>query len=221
MSKCRKCNIEILDETERCPLCHSVLEQTEELENMYPNVAIKTRKMVLISRVYLFCSILLEAALIGINATGEFRTWWSIIAGLGFLYGYLVISFAILGKAGYKSKVIVLALIAVLLAVVSDFVVGYQGWSINYAIPITILLVDAVIIVLMILNKRNWQSYMMWQILMILCSLISLEFSVAGIASAPVWGEIAFAASVSLFLGTVIIGGRRARTELKRRFHIR
>lgn len=221
MSKCRKCNIEILDETERCPLCNSVLEQTDELENMYPNVAIMTRKMMFISRVYLFCAILLEVVLVGINATGEFRIWWSVIAGLGFLYGYLVIRFAILGKSGYKSKVMVLALIAVLLAVVSDFVVGYQGWSINYAIPITILLVDAVIVVLMIINKRNWQSYMMWQILMILCSIISLEFSVAGIASAPVLGEIAFAESVFLFLGTVIIGGRRARTELKRRFHIR
>ena len=32
MSKCRNCNVEILDETEFCPLCHSVLEQTEELD---------------------------------------------------------------------------------------------------------------------------------------------------------------------------------------------
>ena len=60
MSKCGKCNIEILDETERCPLCNSVLEQTEELENMYPNVRVMARKLMLISRIYLFAAILLR-----------------------------------------------------------------------------------------------------------------------------------------------------------------
>ena len=44
MSKCRNCNVEILDESEFCPLCHSVLEQTEELENMYPNLSPKQRE---------------------------------------------------------------------------------------------------------------------------------------------------------------------------------
>lgn len=49
MSRCKQCNIEVLDETERCPLCHSVLEPTIEVENMYPDVKIKTRRMMLLS----------------------------------------------------------------------------------------------------------------------------------------------------------------------------
>ena len=60
MSKCHKCNVEILDETEVCPLCRSVLEQTEELENMYPNARLKTQKLLWISRLYLFCIVLIE-----------------------------------------------------------------------------------------------------------------------------------------------------------------
>ena len=57
MSRCKQCNIEVLDETERCPLCHSVLEPTIEVENMYPDVKIKTRRMMLLSRIYLFVAI--------------------------------------------------------------------------------------------------------------------------------------------------------------------
>ena len=161
MSKCRKCNIEILDETERCPLCNSVLVQTMELENMYPNVRIKARKLMLISRIYLFCAILLEVLLVYINVVTDSRTWWSIITALSFVYVYMLIRFAILGTSGYKSKVIVLTLIAVLIAVASDFVNGYQGWSVNYALPSGILLIDLGILVLMFTNRRNWQSYMM------------------------------------------------------------
>lgn len=221
MSKCRKCNIEVLDETERCPLCNSVLEQTMELENMYPNVRIKARKLMLISRIYLFGAILLEVLLVYINVVTDSKTWWSIITALVFVYVYMLIRFAILGKSGYKSKVIVLTVIAILIAVASDFVSGYKGWSVNYALPSGILLIDAGILVLMFTNRRNWQSYMMWEIFMILCSIVPLVFSLVGIATAPFLGELSFAVSVLLFVGTLIIGDRRARTELKRRFHIR
>ena len=107
MSRCRQCNIEVLDETERCPLCHSVLEPTIEVENMYPDVKIKTRRMMLLSRIYLFVAIVAEAVLVAVNHYGDFETAWSLVTGLIFFYGYLVVRFAILGKTGYIAKTIV------------------------------------------------------------------------------------------------------------------
>ena len=188
---------------------------------MYPNVRTKTRKLMFASNIYLFCAILVEALLVYINVVSESHTWWSLITGFSFFYGYMLIRYAILGKSGYQSKVVVLTIIAVLLAVAADFVAGYRGWSVNYALPAAILFVDVGIIVLMIANRRNWQSYMMWQIFMILCSVTPLVFSLVGIATSPHLGLIAFAVSLFLFLGTLIIGDRKARTELKRRFHVR
>ena len=43
MSRCKQCNIEILEPTERCPLCNSVLEKSEDLEAMYPQIHQKAR----------------------------------------------------------------------------------------------------------------------------------------------------------------------------------
>lgn len=159
MSRCKQCNVEILDETERCPLCHSVLEKTVEVENMYPNVRTMTRRLALLSRIYLFVAILVEALLIYLNVLSDSEMFWSAIPGLAMLYGYLVLRYAILGKSGYKGKIIVLTLIAILMVVAIDFVVGYRGWSVNYALPSAILLVDAGILILMCINRRNWQSY--------------------------------------------------------------
>ena len=221
MSRCKQCNVEILDETERCPLCHSVLEKTVEVENMYPNVRTMTRRLALLSRIYLFVAILVEALLIYLNVLSDSEMFWSAIPGLAMLYGYLVLRYAILGKSGYKGKIIVLTLIAILMVVAIDFVVGYRGWSVNYALPSAILLVDAGILVLMCINRRNWQSYMMWQIFMILCSVVPLVLYAVGIVTAPILSLLAFAFSTALFLGTLIIGDRRARTELRRRFHVR
>ena len=84
MSKCRNCNVEISDETERCPLCGSVLEYTGEVENMYPDVRVHTRKMTMISKIYLFCALLVEVLLIYINVVTESQIAWSAITGLGF-----------------------------------------------------------------------------------------------------------------------------------------
>ena len=221
MSRCKQCNVEILDETERCPLCHSVLEKTVEVENMYPNVRTMTRRLALLSRIYLFVAILVEALLIYLNVLSDSEMFWSAIPGLAMLYGYLVLRYAILGKSGYKGKIIVLTLIAILMVLAIDFVVGYRGWSVNYALPSAILLVDAGILILMCINRRNWQSYMMWQIFMILCSVVPLVLYAVGIVTAPILALLAFAFSAALFLGTLIIGDRRARTELRRRFHVR
>ena len=212
MSRCKQCNVEILDETERCPLCHSVLEKTVEVENMYPNVRTMTRRLALLSRIYLFVAILVEALLIYLNVLSDSEMFWSAIPGLAMLYGYLVLRYAILGKSGYKGKIIVLTLIAILMVVAIDFVVGYRGWSVNYALPSAILLVDAGILILMC---------MMWQIFMILCSVVPLVLYAVGIVTAPLLALLAFAFSTALFLGTLIIGDRRARTELRRRFHVR
>lgn len=221
MSKCIRCHVEISDETERCPLCDAVLEQTGEVENMYPDVRVRSRKFALISRIYLFCAILAESILVACNFMLESQIWWSAITGLSFLYIYLLFRFAILGQSGYKAKVTVLVLIAISMMVAIDFVAGYNGWSVNYVLPAGILLVDAAIIVLMIVNNRGWQSYLMWQIFMILCSLVPLILYIAGIVTHPELTLVALGCSVFLFLGTVIIGDRRARVELKRRFHVR
>ena len=220
MSRCIRCNVEILDETERCPLCNAVLEKTLEVENMYPDVRIRSRKFALISRIYLFCAILAETILVYCNFKFESQIWCRVITGLSLLYVYLLFRFAILGKSGYKAKVTVLVLIALSMFVIIDFVSGYNGWSVNYSLPAGILLVDAAIIVLMIVNRKGWQTYLMWQIFMILFSLVPLILYFTGVVTHPGLTLVAFGCSVFLFLGTVIIGDRRARVELKRRFHV-
>ncbi len=220
MSKCRQCNIEVLDETQRCPLCGSVLEPTVEVENMYPNIRLKSRKLVFISRLYLFCAIAIEIFLVNLCMLSEVQSLVYIISGLILLFGYIVIRYAILGTSGYIAKTVVLTIIAVIMLVAIDFSVGYNGWSVNYAFPAGILLIDTGTLVLMAVNNKNWQSYLMLQIFMVLCSIVAIILNLVHIVTNPIVSIVALNVSVILLLGTIIIGGRRARVELKRRFHI-
>lgn len=220
MSKCHNCNIEILDEAISCPLCHSVLEQTEELENMYPDARQVKQKLMFTCRIYLFCAIMLEFSLIGLCHELQSKVRWDFLAGIGLFYVWLVLRFAIIGKSGYRAKTIVLTILTVLLAIAVDLSIGYNGWSVDYVISSGILAVDIGIIVLMICNHRNWQSYIMWQLFMILCSAIPLVLYITGIEKLFIMAVLPAFVSIFLFLGTLLIGGRRAVVELKRRFHI-
>lgn len=219
MSRCNNCNIEILDETEYCPLCHSVLEQTDELENMYPDIRIRRRKILFFLRIFLFAAILIEVVLGAVNYFLDSNFWWSAIVGIGLFTLYLFLRYAIFGKANYKVKIFVFAIICVLATIAVDFVIGYQGWSLDYSLPTIIILVDISIIAGIIINRRNWHSYIIWEISMILCSLIPAVLYWIGLERNPYIALFPLVASILLFLGTMIIGDHRAWMELKRRFH--
>lgn len=82
------------------------------------------------------------------------------------------------------------------------------------------LLIDVGILALMVINRKNWQSYLMLQIFMVICSGVAVVMNAFQIITEPIVSIIALNVSVILLLGTVIVGGRRSRVELKRRFHI-
>ena len=219
MSKCINCQIEVLDDTECCPLCRAVLVQTEELENIYPDVRPRMHRLNFYSRVYLFFALVLEGILLGLDLLMDSPVKWSIVDGMVFLYVYAVVRYAILGRSGHRGKIIILSAIGVLSAIGIDMVVGYQGWSVAYVLPAGILIVDVMIMGCMIWNRRNWQSYIMWQLFMILCSLVPVFIYVVRGEGHRHLVMLPMAVSLILFLGTMILGDRRARTELKRRFH--
>lgn len=223
MRICKKCNVEILDETTVCPLCKNVLEETGEAGGRavgYPDVTQTVKKLHFIVRLYSFLAIVVEAALIIINYLNYNGLWWSAISGISILYFYITLKYSIQKNAGYRSVMWIQVIGAVLLVVAVDNIVGYKGWSVNYVMPGAVLLLDATILILMIVNMVNWQSYLLMQICTVLVSMAGILLWHFGIITKPLLTLIAAAASGCLLLATVIFGDRRAKAELKRRFHV-
>ena len=220
MNKCMKCNVEILDNTQTCPLCHHVLSrQGEEGVNTYPDARVAVRKFRFTENLLLFLSIVAESVLIYIyHLTGDGINW-SLIVGLALIYANVVMQLAIVGKSGYVFKTLSLVVLAVVSLFGIDYLTGYHKWSLEISFPIAVLLLDLAILILMVVNRRNWQSYMMVQIFTILLSMIPIVLLVAGVIEFPYLAVIASGVSIFIFLGTLILGDQRARSELMRRFH--
>lgn len=211
----------ILDQTDRCPLCHHVLESGgQQGENRYPDAIQVTKSFRFVENLVLFLSIVTVCVVGGLNYMINPDVPWSLIVALVLLYANAVLKMAVVGRSGYMFKTLMLAAIAVVVLLCIDYLTGYSRWSLDYVLPIGILAIDLMLLILVLVNRRNWQSYMMSQILMILLSVIPVILYLSGVIHFPYLAWAALAASAFLFLGTLILGDQRARTELKRRFHI-
>lgn len=222
MSKCKQCGVTVRDHTEVCPLCKCVLETDGLSEDKYPDIWAKNHVLKLVIRIYLFAAIVLESILVYCNLVYFNGLYWSIITGVILAYIYLTLAYTVsYSRSGYRMKIVVGVAGAILLLVVVDHVLGNNGWSVDYAFPTALLLVDVTILCLIFFNRRNWQSYLCFQIVMIFFSLIPFLLNLMGYMRVMFLADLALVVSVFMFLGTVIIGGKRATTELKRRFHIK
>lgn len=221
MNKCSHCGVEILDRTEHCPLCHTVLDELQEGETVYPNVYHRTHKMNFVFRLFLFLCIVAAVVVVFVNYMMDTTYAWSVFVVAAEFYGLLLLYQFSKDDTGYRVRIMTGLIGAVLLIILLDCILGYSGWSVNYVFPAAMILADGAVLLLMLINRRNWQSYLIFQVGMVLVGGIGVIFCLVGWIRKPLFSVIAFAISVLIFLGTVILGGRTAKNELRRRFHIR
>lgn len=227
MKYCEKCKIVILDDSEYCPLCHNVLSDKvneggdflQEKIDEFPDIMSKKRRGALAKSILWFITIAFLLAAFLINNLQHINALYLYIVTAGLLYASLAMEI-ILRDVNYLKKVFLFTFNAVILVLIIDFYTGFHRWSVNFVLPGALCAIDIGLIILMIINSRNWQGYMMSQLLVIILGIIPLILIKAGIVTFPLVSEIAFIASLLVFIGTLLIGGRTAREELKRRFHI-
>lgn len=225
MNKCWNCGVEFVDPTSVCPLCKCITEQDGEedleMKPTYPFHPDKEIKKIQLSlNIYTLLAIIAEVILIIVDFHVGDRIGWSILTGACMVYAYITLKFSIQKHIGYQLKILLQTLLGVAVITLIDLLTGFSGWSVNYVLPAAFILVDVAIIVLMLVNSRNWQSYIPMQLLLIALCIIPFVLRHFGISSDSIICLIALCVSIFVFIGTIIMGGRRAVDELYRRFHV-
>ena len=87
-------------------------------------------------------------------------------------------------------------------------------------IPCVALFEVAAVLLMMLVNRMNWQSYFMYQITITFLSFVPLIFWKIGWTHHPLLTVLAAGVSVAALAATVILGDRSVKRELKRRFHV-
>lgn len=221
MRKCRMCKVEILDNTDKCPLCNHVLEwDGVETEDMYPDARIVLRKNRLWENIVLFASIVVFVLFVAVGTTDKWDIAWSFLIGLGLLYINGMMRFTFSGKSTYMFRLTFSIVFLFVLLLLADFITGWQGWGINIVYPAMVILLDLGILFRMCINRRNWYSYITALLDTAALGGLGVILYFLEVVTIPYVVFVAAGFSILVFVGTMIIGDYRARTELKRRFHI-
>lgn len=226
MNKCKRCGVRVLDDTLICPLCHTVLteekEDEQEYAGDYPNVKQKTRKFHRAGRILLFLSLVLEAALILVNylTFSSFPKCWSAITGGIIAYLILTLWDLLSRRQGHIQKIYMHIFVVMGLLLLIDVSLGWKGWSLEFGLPCMIYGLVAAIVICMAINSSSWQNYVLMQLAAVCLSMIDVVLHFTGFFHHIVLAWTALGLSVLLWSGTMIIGDRKAKNELKRKFHI-
>ncbi len=229
MNICRNCNVIVYDDTDVCPLCHSVLDEMtpEEMNSPvvgngapYPDVRKRTKRLHFVMRLILFLFIIAEIGLIVINRFATPHFWWSGISGIAMIYIYLSMIYWINHDAGYAAKIGLQLILTMTFLLGIDYFTGMTGWSLKWAIPGVILFGDAIVFFLMMLNRQHWYSYTLLLLLIAICSIAIISLYFTGKITNVVLPVTCTAVTGIYLLGTIIFGDREITRELKRRFHV-
>ena len=221
MNTCPKCNIKIRDNTDVCPLCKAEVVHGASLgENRYPEIERKRQKMKTAVRICWLGAIVAFVVLRILATTVGFERAWDLLVGGCLLYLMFTFHMSFLGRHVYQVKMIAQTLGGLLLVIWIDIILGSYGWSLNYVFPGVFVLIDVAILILMLVNSRNWQSYLPIQLLVVFLSLVGVILYALNIINVWIPALVGFFIVCVIFVSTLLIGGKRSVQELRRRFHI-
>ena len=186
---------------------------------LYPKLDnIKRNNIILIASIAI--SIIVIDILLLINLLVDKTNHWSLLCVAGIIYVYGTIIYSSKRNVNIASNVFVQYILVSLLMLAYDYFLGYEGWSINIAIPIVIIIANSTLMILTIVSRKRYMRYAMYHVLTFLFSMGQLIVLLTGYLENKVLSIVACGiAGLSLLL-TAILCGKAMWLETKKRLHM-
>ena len=222
MSDCRKCGLKVRDESKVCPLCGAPLtvDETEHLSSGYPDVSPSIRKMQLAIKIIIFSSVIAEIVMIFVNIFTPGDYPWSLLAGIGLIFGCFTFAFSFRNNRSLQRKLVIELVATIVVIFLVNSIVGYGSWSVTIGAPAAVAAFDIALVCLMFSEIRHYRLYVFAQCFMVLIGLIVAAVCFARRESF-IWVALGAAMfTVIVLAGMIVFGGRQTTGELKRRFRV-
>lgn len=220
MSYCEKCDVTIQGDQEYCPLCDEWLSVIEKEPNPYPNIPLKFNRYKLIN-LLLFLSVILAVGLLIINylfLKSQGAVIQSILLGISTLWLSTLI---ILRKRRNIAKGLLYLLITLnLLAIYSDYLYGWQGWSLSFALPFSSMIVLFALILSLKFVKLSLRDGLLYILISAVLSTIPGILVVLDIDVSPVPAYLSTFLGLTLLLFILVQYGDIIKKEIIKRFRI-
>ena len=186
---------------------------------LYPQ-KISSKKIDKITHILRNSVILLSIVLLFINYLTTPKIYWSHLCIAGFIYIYFTVRYSITRTRNIAGYVMVQTLLLAAVMFFVDYRIGYTGWAINISIPILIIIANIAMLILTIINYKDYGKYAISQLIIVLLSLSMVIFVYKGLAKASFLISMAIFMSVFNFAVSLALCHRDFKEEIIRKFNI-
>lgn len=190
------------------------------MTSLYPKIR-NVRKDNIAIKVMIIISFIAILACLITNICTSTKYMWSFIVIIGIIYTWVTVMYSIHRNVNIASNVMVQLIAISILTVCIDYIIGYDGWSINLAIPIIIMVANTTMFILTISSFHKYK-YAVYQLIIFVLSVIPLGILVLTdkIITEPLFTVIASSIAVFTFIFSLILCGKNIIEELDRRLHM-
>ena len=221
MLYCEKCKITIRTEHKRCPLCHGGLSGAASKEDsIFPDIPVLKKRQISFFSMLTFCCVLAFIFSYLINNIIPIKSKWFIYMIGGICLVWIVL---IWGKS--KSKNLLKNTIGQMFIIgvgvgVCDVFIGWKGWSVDYAWPISIFLSLIFNVITTFVKKLEASDYMIYLLMNCIFGLIPMLLVQLQVVKFIIPSVVCSGFAMVLLAGLLIFRWEQVVLELVKKFHM-
>ena len=226
MKYCPHCQVQVLTETDKCPLCHQALNPNDEKGVVsFPPYSKRRNRWRKIVRATSISSATVILASILVNIITWTGHAWSMIVTAGVLYVWLcgLITFrkaTLLGVKLMSHSIGLTALLVIINIFSTNVSEASLTWAATYAIPFIDILFIAIINILMIAKKHTMRDFLISQFALSIIGFAPLVLALVGFANPMSMSIAAAIISGVTIIGCFLFAKKIVISELARKFHV-
>lgn len=187
---------------------------------LYPK-KMSSKKADLIIGISIIISILIGIMLFVINKLTSGTIQWAALANSGIIYIWVTVMYSINKNINIAGHVLIQTIAISILTLFIDYELGFKAWSTSIAIPIIIIVANITMLILTIVTYKRYIKYAIYQIIIILFSMIPIYLMFKGnFVNDKILSIIAVGVSILNLVISLIICRKDIKEEIIRKFHI-
>lgn len=222
MNYCRKCQIDVENELNGCPLCQGKLDRKPGLKELdFTKITFPMSDTLgFIRRILFFVFVLLVGLNITFNIILSISLFWAPYFIVVLFYAYFMMAHAMKSSRNMGLTIMTNVYLLSAMLLLLDAISGFHKWSIHYVIPFLVVIGILSLDLLISIRKSNHLDYLIYMFVVVLFGLALFPFLLLGLIEVVIPTMIAIYISFMTIIGMVVFGNKQTFNEFVKRFHI-
>lgn len=219
MKYCPRCKVTVRGIPTYCPLCQGKLTG-EESSPFFPTVPSIYERYRLFFQILALSAIGMSVIAVTVNLIIPETGRWSLLVLLGVGCLWLSVGVSARNLSHVTNVIMTQSILGSLFFVLWDFVVGWRGWSIDYAVPILLMISMLTMQILIKARGIKVEDYMVCTSFHAFMGLVPLVLYLTGVLNQVIPTLICIAMSALLLAGLLIFKWGELLEEYHKRFRL-